>query len=76
MKKLIVLIILFITMGCAVQKFTIPDEPKYKAFTMQTAVDGVYIDHGSFDVLVENVGKMNAYAEKMREILIQLQKDK
>jgi len=69
MKKLIVLIIMLVLVGCAAQKYTIPDEPEYKAFTVQTEEDGIHLDWGDFETLVENVGRMNEYAEKMRKLL-------
>uniref|UniRef100_A0A6M3L9B6 Uncharacterized protein n=1 Tax=viral metagenome TaxID=1070528 RepID=A0A6M3L9B6_9ZZZZ len=75
MKKLLItiLIIVFVFIGCTMQKFTIPDEPIYKEFSITRYQDGVCMETADFVIFQSNIDKLWNYVSELRILLEELQ---
>jgi len=77
MKSLSLLIALLILVGCYAgpAKFTIPDEPKFQKTNATVFEEGICFDNKEVKIFVDNIRLLKAYADKLRQMLINIQKD-
>ena len=76
MKFLSLFIALLIIMGCVgPANFTIPDEPKFRQTNAYVYEEGIFIEKRELEILVNNMRMLDAYADKLRKLLIDIQKN-
>ena len=76
MKFLSLFIALLLVMGCiGPAKFTIPDEPKFRKTNAYVYEEGIFIEKRELEILVNNMRMLDAYADKLRKLLIDIQKN-
>ena len=75
MKILATFIVLMIIMGCAGRAIVIPDEPKYERLNGYRFEEGVCFDNENEAILQRNMGRLNEYAKRLRELLIKKMKE-
>ena len=76
MKFLSLFIALLIIMGCVgPANFTIPDEPKFRQTNAYVYEEGIFIEKRELEIFVNNMRMLKAYADELRRMLIDIQKD-
>ena len=76
MKFLSLFIALLIIIGCiGPAKFTIPDEPKFRQVNAYAYEEGLFFEKRELEIFVGNIQMLKAYADELRRMLIDIQKD-
>ena len=76
MKLTSIFIALLIIMGCVgPAKFTIPDEPKFRQAHAIAYEEGLCFEKKDVEIFVDNIRLLKAYADKLRKMLMDIQKD-
>uniref|UniRef100_A0A6H1ZKB2 Uncharacterized protein n=1 Tax=viral metagenome TaxID=1070528 RepID=A0A6H1ZKB2_9ZZZZ len=76
MKFTSILIALLIIIGCVgPAKFTIPDEPTFRQAKVIVFEEGIFFEKKDVEIFVDNVRLLKAYADELRRMLIDIQKD-
>ena len=76
MKLTSIFIILLIIIGCiGPAKFTIPDEPKFRQTNAIVYEEGICFEKKELEILVNNIRLLKAYADELRRMLLDIQKD-
>ncbi|MFH1630375.1 MAG: hypothetical protein ABIE47_16860 [Pseudomonadota bacterium] len=76
MKFLSLFIALLLVMGCiGPAKFTIPDEPKFRQVNAYAYEEGLFFEKRELEIFVGNIQMLKAYADELRRMLIDIQKD-
>jgi len=76
MKFLSLFIALLIMMGCVgPAKFTIPDEPKFRQVNAYAYEEGICFDNKEVKIFVDNIRMLKAYADELRRMLVEIQKN-
>ena len=76
MKLTSLFIALLIIMGCVgPAKFTIPDEPKFRQVNAYVYEEGIFIEKKELEIFVNNIRLLKAYADELRRMLVDIQKD-
>ena len=77
MKFTSIFIVLLILMGCYAgpAKFTIPDEPKFRQAHAIVFEEGIFFEKKDVEIFVDNIRMLKAYADKLRQMLVDIQKD-
>ena len=76
MKLTSIIIALLIIIGCVgPAKFTIPDEPKFRQMNAYTYEEGLFFEKKDVEIFVDNIRLLKAYADKLRQMLVDIQKD-
>ena len=77
MKFTSILIALLIIIGCVgPAKFTIPDEPKFRQMNAYSYEEGLFFEKKDVEIFVNNIRLLKAYADELRRILVEIQKEK
>ena len=76
MKFTSLFIALLLVMGCiGPAKFTIPDEPKFRQTNAIVYEEGICFEKKELEILVNNIRLLKAYADELRQMLMDIQKD-
>jgi len=76
MKFTSIFIALLLIIGCVgPAKFTIPDEPKFRQVNATAYEEGIFIEKKELEILVNNMRMLKAYADELRRMLLDIQKD-
>jgi len=77
MKLTSTFIALLILVGCYAgpAKFTIPDEPKFRQMNAYSYEEGLFFEKKDVEIFVDNVRLLKAYADKLRHMLMDIQKN-
>ena len=76
MKFISIFIASLLIIGCVgPAKFTIPDEPTFRQTNAYVYEDGIFIEKRELEILVNNMRMLDAYADKLRKLLIDIQKN-
>ena len=76
MKLTSIFIASLIIIGCVgPAKFTIPDEPKFRQMNAYTYEEGLFFEKKDVEIFVDNIRLLKAYADKLRQMLVDIQKD-
>jgi len=76
MKFLSLFIALLLVMGCiGPAKFTIPDEPKFRQVNAYAYEEGLFFEKKDVETFVGNIQMLKAYADELRRMLIDTQKN-
>ena len=76
MKFLSIFIALLIIIGCVgPAKFTIPDEPKFRKINAYVYEEGIFFEKKELEIFVDNVRLLKAYADELRHMLMDIQKN-
>ena len=76
MKLTSLFIALLIIIGCVgPAKFTIPDEPTFRQTNAYVYEDGIFIEKKELEIFVTNMRMLKAYADELRRMLVEIQKD-
>ena len=76
MKFLSLFIALLIIIGCiGPAKFTIPDEPKFRQVNAYAYEEGIFFEKKDVEIFVDNIRILKAYADELRRMLVEIQKD-
>ena len=76
MKFTSIFVVLLIMIGCiGPAKFTIPDEPKFRQAHAIAYEDGIFFEKKDVETFVNNIRLLKAYADELRRMLVDIQKD-
>jgi len=76
MKFTSIFVALLIIIGCVgPAKFTIPDEPKFRQVNAYAYEEGLFFEKRELEIFVGNIQMLKAYADELRRMLIDIQKD-
>ena len=76
MKLTSLFIALLIIIGCVgPAKFTIPDEPKFRQVNAYAYEEGLFFEKKDVETFVDNIRILKAYADELRRMLVEIQKD-
>ena len=76
MKFISIFIALLIIIGCVgPAKFTIPDEPKFRQANAVAYEEGICFEKKELEIFVNNIRMLKAYADELRRMLVEIQKD-
>ena len=76
MKFTSIFIALLLIIGCVgPAKFTIPDEPKFRQTNAYVYEEGIFIEKRELEIFVNNIRMLKAYADELRKMLIDTQKN-
>jgi len=74
MKFTSIFIALLIIIGCVgPAKFTIPDEPKFRQMNAYSYEEGLFFEKKDVEIFVDNIRLLKAYADKLRQMLVEIQ---
>ena len=77
MKFASIFIAVLIIIGCVgPAKFTIPDEPKFRQMNAYTYEEGLFFEKEDVEIFVNNIRMLKAYADELRRMLVEIQKEK
>ena len=78
MKRILTMAVALMLVGClsGPAKFIIPDEPQFKRFAVHQVEGGICMNNEAFEVFRQNVIALKDYVDKMRKILMDIQKEK
>ena len=76
MKFTSIFIALLLIIGCVgPAKFTIPDEPKFRQVNAYAYEEGLFFEKKDVEIFVNNIRMLKAYADELRRMLVNIQKD-
>jgi len=76
MKLTSIFIAVLIIIGCVGSaKFTIPDEPKFRQTNAIAYEEGICFEKKELEIFVNNIRLLKAYADELRRMLMEIQKD-
>jgi len=76
MKFTSIFIALLIIIGCVgPAKFTIPDEPEFRQMNAYSYEEGLFFEKKDVEIFVNNIRMLKAYADELRRMLVEIQKD-
>ena len=76
MKFTSIFITVLIIIGCVgPAKFTIPDEPKFRQVNATAYEEGICFEKKELEIFVGNIRMLKAYADELRRMLVEIQKD-
>ena len=76
MKFTSIFVVLLIMIGCiGPAKFTIPDEPKFRQIHAIVYGEGIFFEKKELEIFVNNIRLLKAYADELRRMLLDIQKD-
>ena len=76
MKFISIFITLLFVTGCVgPAKFTIPDEPKFRQVNAYAYEEGLFFEKKDVETFVDNIRILKAYADELRQMLMDIQKD-
>ena len=76
MKFASIFIAVLIIIGCVgPAKFMIPDEPKFRQVNATVFEEGLFFEKKDVEIFVDNIRLLKAYADELRQMLVEIQKD-
>jgi len=76
MKFTSIFVVLLIMIGCiGPAKFTIPDEPKFRQMNAYSYKEDLFFEKKDVEIFVNNIRLLKAYADELRRMLVDIQKD-
>lgn len=73
MKLTTIIIALMLLAGCfSPARITIPDEPKFKQFSVYQGENGICMEDEDVAILYKNIGALKTYSDELRRLLTDL----
>jgi len=73
MKKIVMILVLILALSGCTPRFTIPDEPIYKEFSIVQLQDSVCMENADFVIFQSNVDKLWTHKNELRKLLEDIQ---